>query len=228
MEEAQRLLTVSVWKLYRCRLQRGGLRLHRSLQLSLLVRAARHRYLSARAAVTETGPAVGTPPGTGPGDAQRYPPAPDRAGAPGQPIPDRGRAAGQPTPEGTPGQPAPDRGNPPNLPTRDPRSSPDPANREQPQDAPIRYRDPPSSPRLPCPTNAPPASPRCIGALPGVRTARKRRSSGSTEPGPVPVPTKRARLETEETPSLVPGPPGRCSGPPAAAFGFLVRAVGAC
>uniref|UniRef100_A0A674H0X9 Immediate early response 2 n=1 Tax=Taeniopygia guttata TaxID=59729 RepID=A0A674H0X9_TAEGU len=48
--EAQRLLTVSVWKLYRCRLRRGGLRLHRSLQLSLLVRAARHRYLSARAA----------------------------------------------------------------------------------------------------------------------------------------------------------------------------------
>ncbi|XP_050843637.1 basic proline-rich protein-like [Serinus canaria] len=50
MEEAQRLLTVSVWKLYRCRVRRGGLRLHRSLQLSLLVRAARHRYLSARAA----------------------------------------------------------------------------------------------------------------------------------------------------------------------------------
>uniref|UniRef100_A0A8U8BUU8 Uncharacterized protein n=1 Tax=Geospiza parvula TaxID=87175 RepID=A0A8U8BUU8_GEOPR len=48
--EAQRLLTVSVWKLYRCRVRRGGLRLHRSLQLSLLVRAARHRYLSARAA----------------------------------------------------------------------------------------------------------------------------------------------------------------------------------
>uniref|UniRef100_A0A8C5ID20 Uncharacterized protein n=1 Tax=Junco hyemalis TaxID=40217 RepID=A0A8C5ID20_JUNHY len=35
--EAQRLLTVSVWKLYRCRVRRGGLRLHRSLQLSLLV-----------------------------------------------------------------------------------------------------------------------------------------------------------------------------------------------
>ncbi|XP_039584014.1 immediate early response gene 5 protein-like [Passer montanus] len=58
MEEAQRLLTVSVWKLYRCRVRRGGLRLHRSLQLSLLVRAARHRYLSARAA-------AGSPPAPG-------------------------------------------------------------------------------------------------------------------------------------------------------------------
>ncbi|XP_075581240.1 LOW QUALITY PROTEIN: immediate early response gene 2 protein [Pelecanus crispus] len=111
MEEAQRLLAVSVWKLYRCRLQRGGLRLHRSLQLSGLVRAARRRYLS-----------------------------------------------------------------------------------------------------------APPL---------GARAGRKRRSSGSAGPGPPPVPSKRARLEAEEPP-LAPGPPGRCSGPPAAAFGLLVRAVGAC
>ncbi|XP_064262481.1 immediate early response gene 5 protein-like [Passer domesticus] len=74
MEEAQRLLTVSVWKLYRCRVRRGGLRLHRSLQLSLLVRAARHRYLSARAA-------AGSPPAPGLPGAAGAIPAPELPGA---------------------------------------------------------------------------------------------------------------------------------------------------
>ncbi|XP_069653494.1 immediate early response gene 2 protein [Haliaeetus albicilla] len=204
MEEAQRLLTVSVWKLYRCRLQRGGLRLHRSLQLSLLVRAARHRYLTARAAA-QPGPVAGPPPGTAPGDP-----------------------------------PAPDRGDPPNPAAPDPRSAPDPVNRDRPQDAPSRYRDPPSAPRLPStrdppsvppaapqPEPRPPGAPRIPGATPAARAGRKRRSSGSAGPVPVPVPSKRARLEAEEPP-LPPGPPGRCSGPPAAAFVLLVRAVGAC
>ncbi|XP_039910360.1 immediate early response gene 2 protein [Hirundo rustica] len=163
MEEAQRLLTVSVWKLYRCRLRRGGLRLHRSLQLSLLVRAARHRYLSARAA------------------AESLP----------------GAACGQ-SPQREPG--------------RDPRAArcPDPA-------------EPAAGSRREW------ASPRkeCTGDRPNLPTgapAKKRRSGGSAGPGPGPVPSKRARLEAEAPPL----PPGRCSGPPAAAFGFVLRAVGAC
>ncbi|CAH6813267.1 immediate early response gene 2 protein [Phodopus roborovskii] len=47
-KEAQRIMTLSVWKMYHSRMQRGGLRLHRSLQLSLIMRNARELYLSAK------------------------------------------------------------------------------------------------------------------------------------------------------------------------------------
>lgn len=47
-KEAQRIMTLSVWKMYHSRMQRGGLRLHRSLQLSLVMRNARELYLSAK------------------------------------------------------------------------------------------------------------------------------------------------------------------------------------
>lgn len=47
-KEAQRIMTLSVWKMYHSRMQRGGLRLHRSLQLSLVMRSAREVYLSAK------------------------------------------------------------------------------------------------------------------------------------------------------------------------------------
>uniref|UniRef100_A0A8D0G4Y8 Immediate early response 2 n=1 Tax=Sphenodon punctatus TaxID=8508 RepID=A0A8D0G4Y8_SPHPU len=47
-KEAQRIMTMSVWKLYHSRMQHGGLRLHRSLQLSLVMRSARELYLSAK------------------------------------------------------------------------------------------------------------------------------------------------------------------------------------
>ncbi|XP_004635594.1 immediate early response gene 2 protein [Octodon degus] len=47
-KEAQRIMTLSVWKMYHSRMQRGGLRLHRSLQLSLIMRSARELYLSAK------------------------------------------------------------------------------------------------------------------------------------------------------------------------------------
>ncbi|XP_048198368.1 immediate early response gene 2 protein [Perognathus longimembris pacificus] len=52
-KEAQRIMTLSVWKMYHSRLQRGGLRLHRSLQLSLVMRSARELYLSAKVDVPE-------------------------------------------------------------------------------------------------------------------------------------------------------------------------------
>ncbi|XP_058513840.1 LOW QUALITY PROTEIN: immediate early response gene 2 protein [Ochotona princeps] len=52
-KEAQRIMTLSVWKMYHSRLQRGGLRLHRSLQLSLVMRSARELYLSAKVEAQE-------------------------------------------------------------------------------------------------------------------------------------------------------------------------------
>ncbi|XP_075404044.1 immediate early response gene 2 protein [Tenrec ecaudatus] len=52
-KEAQRIMTLSVWKMYHSRMQRGGLRLHRSLQLSLVMRSARELYLSAKVEAPE-------------------------------------------------------------------------------------------------------------------------------------------------------------------------------
>ncbi|KAM4880189.1 immediate early response gene 2 protein [Sylvia borin] len=217
MEEAQRLLTVSVWKLYRCRLRRGGLRLHRSLQLSLLVRAARHRYLSARAAAETLAAISATPereelPGGDPRNA-RCPeePTAERPHRP-EPSPGSDQRCGNPLRDctGDPPSGAPrserDRGCPPRRPSEEPPGGDSPAPRP-PERAEHRHRDPPSPG--------------------GPRAGQKRRSSGSAGPGPGPVPSKRARLEAE-APPLPPGPPGRCSGPPATAFGFLLRAVGAC
>ncbi|XP_077183387.1 immediate early response gene 2 protein [Paroedura picta] len=60
-KEAQRIMTMSVWKMYHSRMQRGGLRLHRSLQLSLVMRNARDLYLSAKLEEDdEVAAAVGT------------------------------------------------------------------------------------------------------------------------------------------------------------------------
>lgn len=52
--EARRILAVSISKLYASRSQRGGLRLHRSLLVSLVMKSARDIYHSSAAA---TGPA---------------------------------------------------------------------------------------------------------------------------------------------------------------------------
>lgn len=60
-KEAQRIMTLSVWKMYHSRMQRGGLRLHRSLQLSLVMRSARELYLSAKVEAHEQ-PEVASPP----------------------------------------------------------------------------------------------------------------------------------------------------------------------
>lgn len=46
--EARRILAVSISKLYASRTQRGGLRLHRSLLLSIVMRSARDIYHSSR------------------------------------------------------------------------------------------------------------------------------------------------------------------------------------
>uniref|UniRef100_A0A3P9KDZ3 Immediate early response 2b n=1 Tax=Oryzias latipes TaxID=8090 RepID=A0A3P9KDZ3_ORYLA len=46
--EARRILAVSISKLYASRSQRGGLRLHRSLLLSMVMRSARDIYHSSR------------------------------------------------------------------------------------------------------------------------------------------------------------------------------------
>lgn len=49
--EARRILAVSISKLYASRAQRGGLRLHRSLLVSLVMKSARDIYHSSAAAM---------------------------------------------------------------------------------------------------------------------------------------------------------------------------------
>ncbi|KAM4747471.1 immediate early response gene 2 protein [Rhinophrynus dorsalis] len=58
--EAQRIASLSAWKLLRTRTQRGGMRLHRSLQLSMVMRSARELIISS-AHVPEPQP-VSVPP----------------------------------------------------------------------------------------------------------------------------------------------------------------------
>lgn len=58
--EARRILAVSISKLYASRTQRGGLRLHRSLLLSLVMRSARDIYHSSRESES-SGPQPVTP-----------------------------------------------------------------------------------------------------------------------------------------------------------------------
>ncbi|XP_020011560.1 immediate early response gene 2 protein [Castor canadensis] len=70
-KEAQRIMTLSVWKMYHSRMQRGGLRLHRSLQLSLVMRSARELYLSAKVEAHE--PELFLPPARSP-DPRLHPP----------------------------------------------------------------------------------------------------------------------------------------------------------
>nr|XP_057921292.1 immediate early response 2b [Doryrhamphus excisus] len=53
--EARRVLAVSISKLYASRTQRGGLRLHRSLLLSLVMRSARDIYHSSSPPPMESG-----------------------------------------------------------------------------------------------------------------------------------------------------------------------------
>lgn len=77
-KEAQRIMTLSVWKMYHSRMQRGGLRLHRSLQLSLVMRSARELYLSAKVEAHE--PEVSLPAALSP-DPRLHPPREAEAGA---------------------------------------------------------------------------------------------------------------------------------------------------
>ncbi|KAL4658081.1 immediate early response gene 2 protein-like [Arapaima gigas] len=58
--EAKRVMVQALSKLYSSRTQRGGLRLHRSLLLTLVLRSARDIYHSARAVAEDQGP-LGAP-----------------------------------------------------------------------------------------------------------------------------------------------------------------------
>lgn len=74
--EARRILAVSISKLYASRSQRGGLRLHRSLLLSLVMRSARDIYHSSQ---ESEGPTPEEPMDTGskPGEVQQQPGLPE-------------------------------------------------------------------------------------------------------------------------------------------------------
>ncbi|KAJ7316218.1 hypothetical protein JRQ81_002380 [Phrynocephalus forsythii] len=187
-KEAQRIMTMSVWKMYHSRMQRGGLRLHRSLQLSLVMRNARDLYLSAKLEEEEEM-------GGGGGGAT----AEDLAGRE-TPLSAQGEAPCPPYLELPPPTPYPQAHQevPPASPTpalRCPSPDPEPMEtQEGPNDG---SPAPPASP--PPPTawsrSAPPRPP---GA---AKPSRKRRSSslgkmGAAEAGL--VPSKKAKLVEEE------------------------------
>ncbi|XP_024079383.1 immediate early response gene 2 protein [Terrapene carolina triunguis] len=170
-KEAQRIMTLSVWKMYNSRLQRGGLRLHRSLQLSLVMRSAREVYLSARLEEDEEG-RLGPQPCPGEEGAGQ-PPLPPAAASPGPPAPEE-RAAPVA------------RGNAPRAVDPEPMETQD-SSGDLPPAAPA-----PAAGRRPA---------RGVSLPPPGKASRKRRSSSLDKPGAAEaglVPTKKARLEAEE------------------------------
>ncbi|XP_054897709.1 immediate early response 2b [Poeciliopsis prolifica] len=72
--EARRILAVSISKLYASRTQRGGLRLHRSLLLSLVMKSARDIYHSSR---ESEAPSAGLPAPEEPMDTSSSPVLPE-------------------------------------------------------------------------------------------------------------------------------------------------------
>ncbi|XP_059678254.1 immediate early response gene 5 protein [Gavia stellata] len=84
--EAHRIVSISLGKIYSARGQRGGLKLHKNLLVSLVLRSARQVYLSEPGCPPEPPPAAGGPP-----EEEPQPCTP--AWAPGEPPPPQDEAA---------------------------------------------------------------------------------------------------------------------------------------
>nr|XP_046229830.1 immediate early response 2b [Scatophagus argus] len=94
--EARRILAVSISKLYASRTQRGGLRLHRSLLLSMVMRSARDIYHSSR----ESEGTSGAPPTQEePMDVSSNPGEQTGLPEPAQPEPQPALSPAEPPPE---------------------------------------------------------------------------------------------------------------------------------
>lgn len=94
--EARRILAVSISKLYASRTQRGGLRLHRSLLLSMVMRSARDIYHSSRESEETSG---AQPPPEEPMDSSSSPA--EQTGLPetARPEPQSAMCSAEPDPE---------------------------------------------------------------------------------------------------------------------------------
>lgn len=200
-KEAQRIMTLSVWKMYHSRMQRGGLRLHRSLQLSLVMRSARELYLSAKLDAQEPGP-----------DPRLHPP---------RPSPETEAPDGAPEPMETTPAENPAARDPPARANRKRRSSSSLSDaglvpskkarleeevQEEAAAAGGVGAEPPE--RL-----QPPAAPPTEGAFPNLARVLQRRFSGLLQRGPAAPPT---------APPPEPAPACR---PPDGVLSVLVRAV---
>lgn len=91
--EARRVLAVSISKLYASRTQRGGLRLHRSLLVSLVMRSARDIYHSSRESEVPSGsqPTAEEPMETSASSGEQTglaEPQPESQPSPTEPFPD--------------------------------------------------------------------------------------------------------------------------------------------
>ncbi|XP_061472688.1 immediate early response gene 2 protein [Rhineura floridana] len=184
-KEAQRIMTMSVWKMYHSRMQRGGLRLHRSLQLSLVMRNARDLYLSAKLEEEDEMAGGMAEDFAGGLDMQGEAPAPRHLEEPpATPFPQVQKEGPLPIPQSLEAQPPP----PPPCANLDPE--------------PMETQEEPNS-GSPAPPSSPTAwSQGASGPQPGAaKPSRKRRSSslgkiGAAEAGL--VPSKKAKLVEEE------------------------------
>ncbi|XP_044530833.1 immediate early response gene 5 protein [Gracilinanus agilis] len=84
--EAHRIVSISLGKIYNSRVQRGGIKLHKNLLVSLVLRSARQVYLSDPC---QGGLCLGGPGAGGPSQPQPPPPPPQQQQQqlPGEPAP---------------------------------------------------------------------------------------------------------------------------------------------
>lgn len=98
--EAHRIVSISLGKIYNSRVQRGGIKLHKNLLVSLVLRSARQVYLSDPCPGLYLAGPAGTPPPQQPGEPVAGPPS-----GWGEPPPPVARAA-WPEPEAQPQRPS--------------------------------------------------------------------------------------------------------------------------
>ncbi|KAK1153720.1 hypothetical protein AOXY_G29379 [Acipenser oxyrinchus oxyrinchus] len=181
--EAKRIMALSLGKLYSSRMHRGGMKLHRSLQLSLVMRSARDIYFTAKL----ESDAAGRQPGA-PGEDEEV--AMVTEAVPAQPA---GPAAADPQQSET--------GTEAHTETE---LSPEPSCApavtqpltEAPSNVPARTECKPKPAQIVTPAdkeNASPGSGCAVPALASDRHTRKRRGNSAAEPEF--LPSKKARME---------------------------------
>ncbi|MGH0172337.1 UNVERIFIED_CONTAM: hypothetical protein FKN15_062401 [Acipenser sinensis] len=183
--EAKRIMALSLGKLYSSRMQRGGMKLHRSLQLSLVMRSARDIYFTAK--LESDAEAAGRQPGA-PAEDEEV--AMVTEAVPAQPA---GQAATDPQQSETwteahmETEPSPERSCAPAV--TQPLT-------EAPSNVPAKTECIPNPAQIVTPGDKENASPGSGGAVPALasdRHSRKRRGKAAAEPEF--LPSKKARME---------------------------------
>ncbi|XP_041098023.1 immediate early response gene 2 protein, partial [Polyodon spathula] len=184
--EAKRIMALSVSKLYSCRMQRGGMKLHRSLQLSLVMRSARDIYFIAK--LGSEAEAAGRQPGAEDRDVAVVTEAVGQAATEPQQSAETGCETGTEAHMQTEPSPEPSCAPAVTQPLT-----------EAPSNVPAKTECKPKPAQIVPPGDKENASPRSCSAVPALapdRHSRKRRGKAPEEPEF--LPSKKSRIEQAE------------------------------